>query len=105
MVQWVESTTTETYWTTCYTRFGIPYPCQRTRTVTVRKFCYHFTHMEGFCVGLRARATACEGSDKYQWWEWCFGVSNSIGDDALLCTPEHPCEKCYDKEKPRVGNC
>lgn len=90
----------ETYWGWCRNRWGGWYPCQRTRTVT--RFCYRFTSYRVMSYAVTQKVTACEGSDKYEWWEPSWGIGNWTDS---LCTQANPCERCYSSQKSKVGSC
>jgi hypothetical protein len=89
--QWKEFQ--ETYWGTCINRWGAPYLCQKTRTI--RRFCYQFSSIQ--IAGASKKTVACEGHDRYEWWEYgWFGFGN-WADPAG--------ERCYNGEKTRSGSC
>jgi hypothetical protein len=82
------------YWTTCK-KFGIPYPCRKTRTT--QKWCYQFDTVRVFHWFVYCRYEGCEGGTLYKWSGPCFG---SIGSSWV-----YNIRQCLKNKLSEEGNC
>jgi hypothetical protein len=85
----------EHYWGWC-SKFYVPYPCRKTRTVT--KWCYDFSYLTVDYHYVYTNYVGCELNHLYVWRDWELSLS---GDNFTL----YFVTKCYDSLRPAKGPC
>lgn len=91
----VQREVTERYWTWCR-KWGIPYPCRKTRTVV--KWCYAFSYLTVDYHGVYTNYVGCEFNDLYSWRQW--ELTFRFESFTLYFV-----ERCYSTLKTRSGSC
>jgi len=89
---------TESYWTWCK-KWGIPYPCRKTRTTT--KYRYDFLPWRSRVTWpFRCKYEGCCGAYLYKWSYGCWrGTGNSAWKQFSART------EYFDAIQNAVGNC
>ena len=86
---------TERYWTWC-SKWYVPYPCRKTRTVT--KWCYDFSYLTVDYHYVYTNYVGCELNALYSWRKW---ELNGSGDSFTL----YFVTRCFDNLKTSSGPC
>ncbi len=87
-------TITESYWGVCK-KWGIPYPCRKTRRVT--KWRYVFSRLKEYRWGVFCYLVGCENGKKYSWYAPCLNVFGTA--------EFYNKEMYFDDEKKSSGTC
>jgi hypothetical protein len=86
----------ETYWTWC-SKWHIPYPCRKSRTVT--KWCYDFTFLVQSDRGIYTNYWGCEFNNRYEWRDWHW-IPVGFSDSTLYLVT-----KCFKDALSSKGPC
>jgi hypothetical protein len=85
----------EKYWGWCK-KWGIPYPCRKTRTVT--RWCYDFSFLNASYSGIYTDYWGCEFNNRYAWRKWEF--TGRFEDLALYFVT-----LCFKNQRELEGEC
>jgi hypothetical protein len=85
----------ERYWGWCR-KWGIPYPCRKTRTVT--KWCYDFSYLTVDYHYVYTNYVGCELNQLYPWRQWELNLSGDVFTLYFVT-------RCFDNQKTSSGPC